>query len=629
MRALAVLAVLLFHLELHGFAGGYLGVDLFFVISGFIITRNLCGDLHGGRFSLRDFYVRRFRRLFPALLVTVLLTLLFSLWLLPPQVLRDSAESALYALFSLANIHFWLQSGYFDAAAHTKPLLHTWSLSVEEQFYLFWPLLLAWLAARRGRPWLLGLLLVSSMGASLALLLRAPDAVFYLLPFRLHQLMAGALVAVLVLRLEGRAGSIAALAGVLAFLALVTLFGPERSPVVGALGVTFAGSLLLLGRESLLAHRILGAAPLQWLGRRSYAIYLVHWPLIVLYQFATDFNLHAAEQAGLLVASSLLAIALHEVVEKPFRKRGEDTTGLQRRAVPLTLATMGLTVLFAVFVVRSDGFPGTMDEDLRRLVENVDVQINERKRLIRFGQCNLHKQHDFADYDRAVCAGGDDAPRVLVVGDSLAADIYMMLSLTYPQWNIRQATAGACTALVNLTEAPSQYPACLALNEFRFGELLDEDFDLVVLASVWKPQRLAPLKETVNHLQSRGHRVLLIGPRVAFRGSVRILAATNPSVDAVTYSLQDKVRHNHALHEQFVAELPDATVVDMRKVQCGTDCPVIVDNALLYYDNMHWTREGALYFGRRFASQVDMEELVHREQAPVSPRGATATGLAR
>ena len=151
MRALAVLVVLLFHLDVPWFKGGFLGVDLFFVISGFIITRNIQFDLHAGKFTLREFYLRRFRRLFPALLVTVMATLLVSLAVLTPLEMEKTARSAIFALISLANFNFWLEAGYFDAAAHTKPLLHTWSLSVEEQFYLFWPALLVFLATNGRR----------------------------------------------------------------------------------------------------------------------------------------------------------------------------------------------------------------------------------------------------------------------------------------------------------------------------------------------------------------------------------------------------------------------------------------------------------------------------------------------
>jgi peptidoglycan/LPS O-acetylase OafA/YrhL len=167
MRALAVLVVLLFHLDIPAFEGGYLGVDLSFVISGFIITRNILSDLHGGSFSLKEFYIRRFRRLFPALLVSVLLTLVVAILIVPPIELVNTAKSAIFAVFSLANFHFWLESGYFDGAASTKPLLHTWSLSVEEQFYLFWPALVLLLANAPRHMIVAVVLLLLSLGSAL------------------------------------------------------------------------------------------------------------------------------------------------------------------------------------------------------------------------------------------------------------------------------------------------------------------------------------------------------------------------------------------------------------------------------------------------------------------------------
>ena len=165
MRALAVLAVLLFHLDLPYFDGGYLGVDVFFIISGFIITKNILRQMEDGSFSIPSFYYKRFRRLFPALTITVLGTLIASFIILAPSILRDVGESSVWSLFSLANVHFWLEANYFDVESDRKPLLHMWSLGVEEQFYIFWPFLLLLF---RGR--------MAKIGMIIALILPLPQA---------------------------------------------------------------------------------------------------------------------------------------------------------------------------------------------------------------------------------------------------------------------------------------------------------------------------------------------------------------------------------------------------------------------------------------------------------------------
>lgn len=230
MRAIAVLAVLLFHLDIRGVGGGYLGVDLFFVLSGFIISRNILGDIGRGEFSLRDFYIRRIRRLFPALCATVLITLAAALVLMPPAELAQAAKSGIFALLSLANFHFWLESGYFEAAADAKPLLHTWSLSVEEQYYLFWPALLFALGHYRLRLIVTVALLSLSLMAALTQRHLMPDAVFYQLPFRVHQLMAGALLVLLAQPLRGRAADAATLTGIAGFLLSSYCPGTDSPP---------------------------------------------------------------------------------------------------------------------------------------------------------------------------------------------------------------------------------------------------------------------------------------------------------------------------------------------------------------------------------------------------------------
>jgi peptidoglycan/LPS O-acetylase OafA/YrhL len=620
MRALAVLVVLLFHLDIPGFDGGYLGVDLFFVISGFIISRNILSDLRGGTFSLREFYVRRFRRLFPALLVTVLLTLVAALFIVPPIELANTAESAIYALFSLANFHFWLESGYFDAAAEAKPLLHTWSLSVEEQFYLFWPALLLLLANTRRRLALIVLLLCLSLASALLWRDDIPDAIFYLLPFRLHQLMAGALIAILSLRLSTRWGNAGVLVASAGFIWVSVILNGGYSPAVGAAAVTGFGFLLLLGRDTALAQALYGSKPMQWIGQRSYALYLVHWPIIVLFKFSTDFQLNNLERILLLGLAFGAAALLHECVEKPFRKRGEDTTTAQRIALPATFSTLALTVCMAAAIWRLDGLPSRSDARIQQMVASVDRERERREEIIRFGRCNLHKVHQFSDYDAGTCAALDpERKNVLILGDSIGADTFMMLSQAYPELQFSQATAGACTALLEITDVRGKYPACEALNEFRFSELAKRDLDLVVLASLWTADRIAPLKETVDYLHALGNKVLVIGPRVSFRGSVPLLLSAQPSLEGVNLRLQDQVVWRNELLADMRAAIPNVEIVDIGAIQCTPQCDVVEDEQLLYFDAFHFTQLGAKRVGEKFRASFDLLKFINS----VSPEADT------
>lgn len=202
LRSVAVVPVILFHAGLGLFSGGFVGVDIFFVISGYLITTIILERLNGPGFSLLDFYARRARRILPALLLIMVVTTPFAwAWMMPSEF-KDYAQSlAAVSLFS-SNFLFWLESGYFAAAAEAKPMLHTWSLAVEEQYYLFFPLLLMlfWRRTARGTVMLLCAILVLSLVTSEILWRQAPEANFYLLPSRAWELMVGSLCAVSVLR---------------------------------------------------------------------------------------------------------------------------------------------------------------------------------------------------------------------------------------------------------------------------------------------------------------------------------------------------------------------------------------------------------------------------------------------
>lgn len=619
MRSLAVLVVLLYHLDVTGFDGGFLGVDLFFVISGFIISRNILSDLHGGTFSLREFYIRRIRRLFPALLATVLLTLAVAVVIVPPVELANTSKSAIYALFSLANFNFWLESGYFDAAANTKPLLHTWSLSVEEQFYLFWPALILLLANTWRRTVVAVVLLLLSLGSALLWRDRFPNGIFFLLPFRLHQLMAGALIAILSLRLSETWGNLSIFLASAGFVALSIALDGGYSPAIGAAAVTGIGFFLLLGRETALARALYGNKPMQWIGQRSYAIYLVHWPIIVLFKFYTTFQLNNGARALLFAFSIIAAIGLHELVEKPFRKRGEDTTTPQRIALPATVSTLLVTVVFAAVVWNLDGLPSRFDPRIQRIADSVDGEKDQRRLAIRFGKCNLHEMHKFSAFDADECASLDPARKnVLILGDSMAADTYMMLSQAYPEIRFSQATAGACTAVLRISDIGGKYPTCEALNEYRFSKLVETDMDLIVLASIWTEDRIQPLKDTVAYLHSRGKKVLVFGPRAHFQGAIPLLISRETALDAINDRMRDVVIQDTVLLNQMRSAIPDVEIMDIGALQCAPRCDVVEDDHLLYVDERHFTKLGAKRIGDRLRASYDLLEFINSE--PVEKR---------
>lgn len=333
LRALAVLPVVFYHAGFQLFSGGYVGVDVFFVISGFLITGILMKDLESGCFSLTAFYERRCRRILPPLVVMALVTtiLVWRFFYAPNEVANFGRSLVAMATF-WANILFYKQSGYFDAAAETKPLLHTWSLSVEEQFYLVFPILLFFLFKKFRGLRLAGVLIflaLVSFAASLLTINKKPDAVFYLIQFRAWELLLGSILAVwpyrpvfsraplIVLSLLGLAGVL----GPAVFYTKGTLF-PGLAALPSCLGTATLIFIHGRGVENSPVGRLLAKPILVKIGKISYSLYLWHWPLLVL--IGPYFGLIQPSRAGLaliVALSFVLAWLSWRFVETPIRTR--------------------------------------------------------------------------------------------------------------------------------------------------------------------------------------------------------------------------------------------------------------------------------------------------------------------
>ena len=359
LRGLAVLVVVLFHANLAGPAGGFIGVDVFFVISGFLITGLLLRERErSGRIGMAQFYARRIRRLLPAALVALVVTLVVALNVMAPldraAVGLDGAAAAL----SIANLRFALAEGdYFAAIGTPSPFLHFWSLAVEEQFYLVWPALIAVVAGRghvrRNVAVALLVVVAASFGASLIVTDLAANWAFYALPTRAWELGLGGVLAVALGVLARVPGPIVGLVGWAGLIAVSVAIIPFDStlawPGVVALGPAVGTvSLIAGGSRAWGPGRLLAVAPLRWLGRISYSLYLVHWPVLVLGPIVAGGELDLVGRLGLVGLSLLLAFISWALVETPFRTGLPSLTGRPRRTL-----SVGMAAILAVVVVAS------------------------------------------------------------------------------------------------------------------------------------------------------------------------------------------------------------------------------------------------------------------------------------
>ena len=330
LRAIAVLAVLFFHTKVPGFSGGFVGVDIFFVISGYLITSIILKDIRENRFSIARFYERRIRRIFPALFPVMVFVLAVGAYLFDQSAFKNLGESITATTLFSSNIVFWRESGYFDAPSLEKPLLHTWSLAVEEQFYIVFPIVLMLIGRyMKGRyvPLVLAAFVLSFV-ASVYGVTHYPGATFYLVPTRAWELLTGSLLALGVFPAPSSSWqkNLGAIVG-LAFIFGSIVSYTEDTPFPGLaalLPVLGSGLVIHSGRGggTYLAQKTLKARPLVFVGLISYSLYLWHWPLVAFWKYLLFREFSWIDSAGIIIASFILASFSWKFIEQPFRGKG-------------------------------------------------------------------------------------------------------------------------------------------------------------------------------------------------------------------------------------------------------------------------------------------------------------------
>lgn len=352
LRAIAVLAVLAFHAFPTLAPGGFIGVDIFFVISGYLISKHIWEDLSAGKFSIKTFYARRIRRIFPALSLVLFTSLILGWWILSPGEYEQLGKHVEGGAGFVSNIIYWKEAGYFDNAADTKPLLHLWSLGIEEQFYILWPLILLFLWRQpHHASWVLPVVLVSSLLYSLWLVQQNTVADFYSPLTRFWELGLGAVLAHEPLR--GRRLSPGLSEGLswlgLGFIIASISLLDSHAPFPGAwalLPTLGAACLIQSGETTWLNRQLLSRTWIVWVGLISYPLYLWHWPLLSFARIMESATPEPPVRAGLLIASFVLAWATWRWLERPIRSRPRT------KKMILVLSLTMLAILFAGETVR-------------------------------------------------------------------------------------------------------------------------------------------------------------------------------------------------------------------------------------------------------------------------------------
>ena len=622
LRTIAVMGVVLFHLNFAFCPGGFAGVDVFFVISGYLISRRIIDDLKNGSFSFSGFYARRARRILPALIFTVGVSFIAGLLWLSPIAMRQIAKESTHALLSISNIQYWRESQqYFSTSSDQLALLHCWSLSLEEQFYLVWPIILMIALYVRRLPLTIAGLGILSFGLAIWSARIDPQATFFLMPFRVFEFAIGTSINFME-RADSRNEAFArglTVFGILCIVGSFAFFTPASPFGAVTLIPCIGAAAIILGGRKGNANYLLTNAPVLAIGRASYSLYLCHWPMIF---FAGVIFGDAAKapsgRIALLIVMLTTAFMMQRLVEKPFRNMPANARTLGRFAaltVILTIATHG------TFLAK--GWP-------QRL--NAQQQAATRLMESSFQPCQ--------PIEGGRCAFGDiNAPLGLeIIGDSLAAHYVGSFDPILQDRRIRgeiSERSSGCPVLVGLDLPKNNW------NPRLCQQTITEELARVrktathlVIAQYWPAysddqyqkgreassghySRIQQaLEATIGDLGKNGRKILLMGAMVLAQqcnfDRARLLPGPLPHAhppDCAPKPRPIAIRETAEINAMLLTvqqKWPSqVSLLLPTDVLCDEQCPTVKNGAWLYINANHFNVSGARYFGERAKDQFN------------------------
>jgi len=630
LRAIAVLSVVLFHFGIYGLEGGYLGVDIFFVISGYLIGQIIMKDLESNQFSLISFYKNRAVRLFPNLLLMLLASVIVSWILLKPYDFFQFGKSLQFSGLYVTNIVFSKQQGYFDISRELKPLLHTWSLSIEEQFYLFLPIFLIFVrrVSLKTKLIIIGSIISISFIYKWWLIHALPINSFFSFPGRIWELGLGVFFAALPHQIKQRFQGQTLIAGIsIAVIAIYLLTLHETVTYAGiiSIGCCIATGLLILSSPNTWVGKILSTKLMVYFGAISYSLYLWHWLVLVTIKNAAP-GLNPLLEFGLLLFISIfIAHLAWKYVESPLREK-KDAFSPKQVFIGVFLFT-GLTAAAGGYIYAKNGFPERFPSHIKiaKNIESFNWENSTGLSPNKLRACSLNKNETLRIQD---CLTGDihSSKTVLVIGDSHAASMQAAFDIAGQQSKVRVITAAGpgCPPLIGIKSFNGADNICEKINfDHHLQTLLkNQTFDKVYLVAFWdmyargsrshgkllRPTHFISDEITTAHNSETSQMVLKksLTKTIALinqHGAKVILVQDIPTLpnpiqdltDGFTQSIEE-VKSQQTFIKTFLSNQknPRLQTIDLANVICPNDiCHTYLNGYYLYSDNNHITHAGS------------------------------------